>query len=164
MRIAAAGAIVAGAIILTACSNGAAAQREVSSAQSSAIQAQAWSLNDAAQHYLDMINPSNVDANTLAGLGDDAPLADFQATLSLLGNDAGLFAQQLGAGNWPAAVQPAIAALIPAVKAEQAAVQQAITATSVAAVQAMLAADAGVIAAAKAKSAAVRAALGLPPD
>jgi hypothetical protein len=159
-RMAAAGVILL--LCLTGCANGAAAEREVSSAQSAAMQAQAWTVAEAGQHYLDMTDPSNNDANALADLADSTPLADFQAALSLLGNDAGLFAEQLASGSWPDAVRPAITALIPAVKAEQIAVQTAITATSVAQVKTDLAGDAAIIGAAKTKSAAVRAALGLP--
>jgi hypothetical protein len=163
MRKTAAGVLVLlGCTILAGCGNSTSAQREVSAAQSAALEAQAWSIPVAGQKYLAMTDPSNNDANTLAGLDNTAPLADFQASLSLLGNDVGLFAEQLESGNWPTSVQPAISALIPAVKAEQTAVQLAITAKSVAAVQADLAADAKTISAAKAKSDAVRTALGLP--
>jgi hypothetical protein len=163
MRTTAVGAIVLVlGLLLTACGNNAAAQREVSAAQSAAIQAQAWTIPEAGQKYLDMTDPSNNDANTLAGLDNTAPLADFQASLSLLGNDVGLFAEQLESGNWPESVQPAITALIPAVRAEQVAVQKAITGASVAAIRSALAADAKIISAAKARSAAVRTALGLP--
>jgi hypothetical protein len=165
MQTAAVGAIlVLLGLTLAACSNGASAQSQVSSAESAAIQAQMWNITEAGQQYLKMTDPSNNDANALADLPATAPLADFQAALSLLGNDAGLFAEQLTAGNWPAAVQPAITALIPAVKAEQVAVQKAITAQSAAAVKAELATDAPIIGAAKSKSTLVRRALNLPPS
>jgi hypothetical protein len=161
MRKAAAGSALGVILLLSACSNGAAAERQVSSAQSSALEAQSWTIAQAAKQYETMINPSNVDANALAELGPTDSLADYQAALSLLGNDAGLFAASLLAGNWPAAIRPLIADLIPAVQTEQDAVQAAITAGSVAKVRAQLTTSQSAIAAAKAKSAAVRAALGL---
>src|SRR5271167_1895337 len=118
MRITAAGALVLLlCTVLAGCSNSAAAQREVSAAQSAAIQAQAWSIPVAGQKYLAMTDPSNNDANTLSGFDTTTALADYQAALSLLGNDVGLFAEQLASGNWPDSVQPAVTALIPAVKA-----------------------------------------------